>query len=101
MKGVGRRALMGLAGLLPVGAAFGQSGDMRAFQAQVLEIFRRKYPDISVTPGKDDGSIDIETTTVNLGNIYSRVRSMTAEQRKGGDHRFPRSGCRKPQIGTV
>jgi len=82
MKGVRRRALMGLAGLLPVGAAFGQSGDMRAFQAQVLEIFRRKYPDISVTPGKDDGSIDIETTTVNLGNIYSRVRSMTAEQRK-------------------
>jgi uncharacterized protein YtpQ (UPF0354 family) len=77
-----RRAFVGMTALMPVGAAFGQTGDMRSFRTQVLALFRQKFPDIPVTPGKDDGSIDIETTTVNLGNIYARVRSMTAEQRK-------------------
>lgn len=77
-----RRTLIGMATFLPVHAAFGQSSDMRAFRVQVLEIFRQQFPDMSAVPGKDDGSIEIESTTVNLDNIHAAVRSLAAKQRK-------------------
>lgn len=73
---------MGMTALLPLRVAFGQSSDMHAFQAQVLEIFRQQFPDMSAVPGKDDGSIEIESTTVNLGNIHAAVRPLAAKQRK-------------------
>lgn len=71
-----------MAAFLPLRAAFGQPSEMRAFRAQVLEIFRQQFPDMSAVPGKDDGSIEIESTTVNLGNIYAAVRPLAAKQRK-------------------
>lgn len=55
---------------------------MLGFRAQVLAIFRQKFPDTPVSPGQYEGSIDIESTTVNLDNIHAAVRPMTAEQRR-------------------
>ena len=72
-----------MAALAPIRGAFGQSSDMSRFRAQVIAIFRQKFPDIPVIQGRDEGSIEIdETTTVNLGNIHARARSMTAEERE-------------------
>jgi uncharacterized protein YtpQ (UPF0354 family) len=73
---------MALAGLWPVQIALGQSGELGTFRAQVLEIFRQRFPDMPVVPGKDEGSIDIESTTINLDNIYAAVRPLGAKQRK-------------------
>jgi uncharacterized protein YtpQ (UPF0354 family) len=77
-----RRGLLGFAALLPVQAAFGQSGDMRLFRTQVLQFFRQKYPDIPVNPGKDDSTIEIEAGTIDLTNIHATVRDLPADKRQ-------------------
>jgi uncharacterized protein YtpQ (UPF0354 family) len=70
-----------MAALLPARIALGQSGEAGTFRAQVLEILRKQFPGIPAVPGKDDGSIEIDSTTVNLGNIRAAVRSLPAKER--------------------
>lgn len=77
-----RRAFVGMAALLPLRSASGQSSDMRAFREEVLEIFRQRFPGMSAVPGKYEGSIEIESTTVNLGNILAATRPLAAKQRR-------------------
>jgi uncharacterized protein YtpQ (UPF0354 family) len=68
--------------MLPGRAAFSQSGGMRAFRDQVLDIMRRKFPDEAVRPGPDDGSILLESSTLNLDNIYARVQQLRGADRE-------------------
>lgn len=74
--------MAGAVSLLPGGAALSQSGGMRAFRDQVLDIMRRKFPDEAARPGPDDGSILLESSTLNLDNIYDTVRQLPAGDRE-------------------
>lgn len=58
-----RRTVIGMAALLPVGTAFGQSADMNSFRRQVLGILRQKYPQLQAKAGKEDSLIEIDAGT--------------------------------------
>jgi hypothetical protein len=77
-----RRGLMGLAALLPVRAAWGQSADMRSFRTQALQILRQKYPDIRAKPGNEDSVIETDRGLVDLTNIQATVRHLPVKQRQ-------------------
>jgi uncharacterized protein YtpQ (UPF0354 family) len=76
-------SLVGLsAGLLASAHAFGQADGMRKFRSEVLEILRRRFPEVSASPGDDDGSIRIDPITVNLHNLYAAVRQLPPEKKE-------------------
>jgi hypothetical protein len=68
--------------MLPGRAAVSQSGGMRAFRDQVLDIMRRKFPDEAARPGPDDGSISLESSTLNLDNIYATAQRLSGADRE-------------------
>lgn len=54
---------------------------VQTFRDHVLKLMRRSYPELPAKLGPDDASISIEPTTVNLGNIYSRIQLLPAKDR--------------------
>src|SRR3954467_7054214 len=77
-----RRVFVGLAAVIPVQAAFGQSADMRSFRAQVLDILRQKYPQMQARAGDEDSLVEIEAGTIDLTNIHGKVRQLPADKRE-------------------
>lgn len=77
-----RRTFFGLSALLPIQSAVGQSETMRAFRDRVLEMMRKRYPNVPAKPGSDDGSIAIGEVEVNLDNIYTAARQLPAADRE-------------------
>ncbi|TMJ25056.1 MAG: hypothetical protein E6G95_16875, partial [Alphaproteobacteria bacterium] len=64
-----RRALVGMAALMPIRTAFGQSADMRSFRRQVLGILEQKYPQLRAKAGKEDSLIEIDAGAIDLTNL--------------------------------
>lgn len=71
-----------VAALLPIRAALGQSADMRAFRTQALAILREKYPQLRARRGREDSVIELDSATIDLTNIYGRVRQLPADQQQ-------------------
>lgn len=74
--------MMALTTLLPTQIAFGQTGGLQEFRDRVVEIMRAKFPDVPTRSGADDGSISIESSTVNLANIYATARQLPANEQE-------------------
>jgi uncharacterized protein YtpQ (UPF0354 family) len=70
------------AALIPARMAFGQSADMRRFRQQALAILRQKYPQMQAKPGDDDSRIEIEAGTIDLTNLYGKVRQLPADKQQ-------------------
>jgi uncharacterized protein YtpQ (UPF0354 family) len=70
------------AALIPVGAAIGQSIDMRSFRAMFLGILRQKYPELQAKDGEEDSLIEIEAGIIDLTNIHGKVRQLSADEQQ-------------------
>jgi len=77
-----RRAVIALPVMLIAPTAFGQADSMRLFRDHALEIIRNRYPDVPAKSGPDDGSISIDSSTVNLDNIYARASRLSKSERE-------------------
>jgi uncharacterized protein YtpQ (UPF0354 family) len=67
-----------MAAFVPVRVAFGQSGEMRRFRTQVLEILGQKYPQLKARAGDEDSLIEVEVGVIDLTNLLGKVRELPA-----------------------
>jgi uncharacterized protein YtpQ (UPF0354 family) len=70
------------AGVLNTKIALGQPRDIAKFRSEVLEILRRRFPETPAVAGDNDGSIRLETVTVNLHNIYAAVQQLPVDRKE-------------------
>jgi uncharacterized protein YtpQ (UPF0354 family) len=71
-----------MAGLMPARFTFGQVADMRSFRTQFLAILRQKYPQVRAKRGKEDSLIEMEAGTIDLTNLYGKVRQLPADKQQ-------------------
>jgi uncharacterized protein YtpQ (UPF0354 family) len=77
------------AGLLPVGDVQRQPADLRDFQAEVLDILKRKYPAMKAVAAQKVDVIEVDGgLSIGLLNIHATVRSLPAPERRAAIGEF-------------
>jgi hypothetical protein len=75
-----RRRLGAVVGRSPVGT--GQHDDLRAFQAEVLDILHRKYPAMNAVAAQEVGVVEIDEGSIGLKNLHAMAGSLPARKRQ-------------------